>query len=307
MMRLLVDSLFLIRPTLLLPVWTLLFWGTTLHRPNAWGMVGFPRAFWLALVSYSLLMGAIYVVNQIFDVETDRINQKLFLLSDGYLSLRHAWMEAILLVGVSLMLGWSLGTAYRWLWVFSLVLGVLYSVPPFVWKGRPFLDLLSNAVGYGGINVLVGWVSLHPWQPGLIPRTLPLVSAVGAVFLLTTIPDIPGDRAAGKRSTGVWLGARKTALLATVMLWLTVLFAARYGDLWVLSVAALSLPLFVAAVVEGGDRWVKLAYRAAGGLFGIATALRFPIFLLLGGLTFLALRLYYQRRFGLTYPSLRGR
>jgi len=302
----LLDRVFLLRPTLLLPVWTLLFWGAALDRPRAWGILHFPGRFWQALVSYSLLMGAVYVLNQIYDVDTDRINRKLFLLTDGYLSVRDAWVECAVLVLVSLALGWSLGFSYRVLWGLSLLLGVLYSVPPFVWKGRPVLDLLSNALGYGGVNVLVGWVAHHTWRWDIWPHTLPLVFSVGAVFLLTTLPDIPGDRASGKRSTGVWLGVRRTAGLAALMLWLAVLFAARYGDVWVLGVGALSLPLFVAAAVDAGEGWIKLAYRLAGGLFGVATALRFPLFVLLGGLTFLALRLYYQRRFGLTYPSLRG-
>ncbi len=300
------DSLMLLRPTLLLPVWALLFWGYDMGCPSGFIRTAFPRIFWLGLLSYSLLLSGTYVLNQITDRESDRLNRKLFLLADGILPLSWAWTVFGGVSLLSFLLGLALPRPYLALWGVSFVLGMLYSWPPFRFKGRPFLDLASNALGYGLVNVLVGWSLAAPLSREAVLEALPFVFAVGAVFLNTTLPDIPGDARAGLVTTGVKLGPRKTAWLGFVFLWLTVFFAAMVKNIPVLVAAALSLPLFAAA---GFDpvRFDRLSYRVAGGLFGLITGLRFPPYLGMGLLTFLLLRFYYRKRFGLDYPSLRGR
>jgi len=299
------DSLMLLRPTLLLPVWALLFWGYDRARPAGFVRMDFPAPFWLGLLSYSLLLSGVYVLNQITDRESDRVNRKLFLLADGILPLSWAWTLFWGTTFLSLLLGLALPRIYLVLWGISFVMGVLYSWPPFRFKGRPFWDLASNALGYGLVNVLVGWSLTMPLTREALLEALPFVFAVGGVFLNTTLPDIPGDAQAGLVTTGVKLGARKTAWMGFFFLWGAVFFAALVENFPVLVAGALSLPLFAAAGFDPA-RFDRLSYRVAGGLFGLLTGLRFPPYLGMGLLTFLLLRFYYRRRFGLDYPSLRG-
>ncbi|HTY08845.1 MAG TPA: hypothetical protein VMF29_06745, partial [Candidatus Edwardsbacteria bacterium] len=91
------DYLFVLRPILLVPAWTMLlvghYQGSATHRMT-WRL---PGRLWLALGLYSGLMGAVYIVNQIFDVETDRLNRKLFLVADGFVSRPAIAIEAALL------------------------------------------------------------------------------------------------------------------------------------------------------------------------------------------------------------------
>lgn len=299
------DLGMLLRPTLLLPVWALLFWGYALATPGPWVRIFFPSPFWLGLVSYSLLLGGAYILNQIVDRDTDRINRKLFLLADGIIPLSWAWGMFWGTTLLSFVLGWFLPVHYRLLWGISWGMGMLYSLPPFRLKARPFWDLVSNALGYGLINVLVGWSLARPLSLESVFEALPFVFAVGAVFLNTTLPDIPGDRDAGLTTTGVFLGPRKTAWLGFLWMWLAVLTAAWRGNLLVMGAAGLSLGPFAAA---GFDlRFDRISYRVAGGIFGLVTGLRFPLYLGMGLITLVLLRIYYQRRFGLAYPSLAGR
>ncbi len=315
MVRRLLDYLFLTRPTLLFPVWAFLLIG--FHRGGFRGLVdfqpilAFPPALLVGFLAYSLLMAATYVVNQIFDRETDRQNRKLFLLADGILPVSGAWAFTALLVlgSFALLLPLWASPGFPWilgLWAASGLLGMAYSVPPLRLKARPFWDLLANALGYGGLNVLFGRALAGPVPLRAGWETLPYVLAVGAVFLLTTLADVPGDRATGARTTGVVLGERLTAILALLLLSSALLAAGLLGCPLVFWAALLSWPLFLWTLGRPQDpQRVTFAFRGSGALFGLLVALKFPIYLVLGALTVFAMKLYYRHRFGLSDPSLK--
>ena len=311
----LVDYLFLMRPTLLFPVWAFLLIG--FHRGRFQGLLDLkpiltaPKPLILGFLAYSLLMSATYVVNQIYDRETDRQNRKLFLLADGLLPVSGAWRFTVLLVFLSWMGLIPLRSLPQFpqilgLWTLSGLLGAAYSVPPVRLKARPLWDLLANALGYGGLNVAFGMALAGPVPPFFWVQTLPYILAVGAVFLLTTLADVPGDRATGARTTGVVLGEARTALLALLLLSSALLVAFRVHCPLVFWAALASWPLYLATCFRPHDRrWVPFAFRLSGALFGILVALKFPLFLGLSALTVLAMKLYYRQRFGINYPSLK--
>lgn len=299
----------LLRPTLMGPVWIFLFLGYLFGTRGSFLRPTFslPARFWWTFLSYSLLMGVVYILNQITDRESDRENRKLFLIADGIIPVSHALLYAGILTLFGLLTAWRLGRVFLTLYLLSLLMGVLYSVRPFLFKGRPFLDLLSNAMGYGLVNFLVGYAVASPLDADAFRHALPYVLAVGGVFLNTTIPDIPGDRLAGEITTGVKLGPRKTAWLGFAFILGAFVAAAWARDPLCGLGSALALPPFGLAALKGGEFFVKFSYRLAGASFALLVGLRFPPFLLLGGLTLLLMRFYYKNRFGLNYPSLTGR
>ena len=303
------DYFFLLRPTLLFPVWIFLFLGYL--RGGGFSFLditlSFPLSFWKIFFSYSFLMGGIYILNQIFDVESDRRNEKLFLLPRGIISIRNAWISFFFVIFLSILIAFPLSQSYLVLWVPSLTLGILYSAPPFKFKGRPLLDFLSNAFGYGLLNFLVGWISCFSLKKEAFLFSIPYIIAVGAVFLNTTIPDIPGDKESGEKTTGVLLGRKKTAILAFLFLLLTFFSSLYFRDYIVLLASTISLPPFFLAMKHNTDFFVKFSYRIGGGIFALILAIQCPLFLIIGVLTLLFLKLYYKRRFGLNYPSLTGR
>ncbi len=105
------DCCFLLRIPLLVPVWTILLLGWITGSPSAgvawpslrgaWlSMQSGPPVLWTALIGFSFIVASIYVVNQIADIESDRINHKLFLLPHGLISVGAAWaLAAACLVG----------------------------------------------------------------------------------------------------------------------------------------------------------------------------------------------------------------
>lgn len=305
----LVDFLFLLRPTLLVPVWTFLFLGYQFAQGEKTLSVTIfmPKVFWIVFFSYSLLMGATYILNQIWDRETDRINKKLFLLSEGIMPIYLAISWLFLALGVSLYLLSLIGGSYAILWAISLLMGFLYSTPPFKFKGRPFFDLLSNAIGYGFVNFLVGWNILSSIKGISYLHSLPYIFMVGAVFLNTTVPDIPGDKASGEVTTGVFLGAKKTTFIAFLSIIVALIFGILLKDPFSAIASLVSIPFFYRAWQDPVDLKVKFSYRIGGGSLVLLVALRYVLFLALLIFTYLALKVYYKKRFGLDYPTLKGR
>ena len=261
---------------------------------------------WGALCLYSMLAGAGYIINQIADRETDRANNKLFLVARGYVKLPLLKLEA-----VALFLA-SIGGALAWFrqsWVYlslialSSVLGVIYSVQPFRLKGKPILDLLANAIGYGGIAFLIGWGATESLNTEALQRAVPYVFCVAAAFVNTTLPDLKGDMAYGDRTTGVLLGVRRACLLSLFLLIIAILSAWIVRDAVALIAGLVSVPFFVYMNITPKRSAIVLATRIGIlALTLIACFLIPPYFILFGGVL-LFVRWYYGARFGIVYPG----
>ena len=133
---------------------------------------------------------------------------------------------------------------------------------------------------------------------------MPYVFASGALFLLSTLEDLPGDRAMGlATSAAAWGETRVRA--ATLALAAAALLAAIPGREWpalAWSIAALPgyLRVLRAKEVALGFRVNQLAGRllVVLALLGALAALG-----LLAGVV-AASRVYHRLRFGLDYPRL---
>lgn len=298
------DYLFLLRPTLLIPVWTFLLLGyyRALEEPRIHLLAG-PQ-FLLAFLLYSALMGGVYILNQIVDRETDRANRKLFLVSEGYVPVKLASLEMILLFVVALALAFRFSFSFFVFVVISLGLGVAYSAPPLKLKGRPIWDLLSNSLGYGLVNFGAGWLAVRSLSGEMFLRSIPYVLSVGAVFVNTTIPDIPGDQEAGDRTTGIFLGMKRSLLLSTSLLSLALVSSLLLRDWVCLTASVWSLPLFIRAAVRSDLKSCLQSMRLGAASLVVLAAILFPLYLVLLLVALASMRVYYRYRFGIRYPSL---
>lgn len=304
----LLDYIFVLRPILLVPAWTMMLVG--FHRSQGeWGIsLALPGRLWLALLLFSGVMGAAYIVNQIFDVETDRLNKKLFLVAEGYVNKKAIIVESILLLGLSLGAAFvAFPPEFGVVIVLSGLLGLLYSVPPFKLKARPFLDMLANGIGYGLLAFAAGWMSVKPDAAGLWLKALPYVLAVSAVYLNTTIPDYTSDRATGNITTGVWLGSKATRWLALAMMSGSLVLSIVFKDPLCLAASGLALPLFLMAVITANMRWTMLSYQAGSLALVVLTAILYPLYLVILLATYLALKYYHRWRFEMDYPRFADR
>ncbi len=303
------DYIMLLRPTLMMPVWMFMFYGH--YSACCRGLRGFAlpseTRFWLAMLAITLISGTAYIVNQIFDIETDRINRKLFLLPDGIISVKAAWTYLAVLSVAGLAIAFSLGKT-PFLLIFTIwVTGFMYSVPPFRFKGKPIIDMVWNSIGYGLLTFLLGyWTCADKIDSNAILNSIVYMLSVAGVYAETTIADIEGDRADGAITIGVLMGKKATAVVGAVLMAASAVVAFLLHN-WIGFIPALITFLLFLPVPAAGERLVskaKFAFRLAGGIYALNIGIHYPIYILMGAVVYAAMKIYYKNRFGLNYPSL---
>lgn len=302
------DYFFLLRPLILIPVWNFLLIGSFLAR----GRGSFSTDILLGVVLYTCVMGGVYILNQIMDRETDKVNKKLFLISEGYIPLRHAYVEMFLLWIFAVLLSLQFGMLFVSAVVISIILGIFYSTPPIKLKGKPILDTLANGVGYGMVNLAIGWLLVSVYEVTMFYRFFPYVLSISAVFVNTTIVDLEGDRQAGEYTTAVLFGIPASYIVSTLLMAGAVLWAYYNKDLVCLIPAVISFPLYIYTMLYALSKhrvhrkMTIASFRLPGLLFTIVTVYLYPIYAVFLIILFLGMRMYYKKRFNLFYPTLSG-
>jgi len=258
--------------------------------------------FLYVLVAYTILLSALYVLNQIVDIRSDAINKKHLPLAEGYFPVKHAYVECLVLMGAAVVLTIRLPFVVAVLFIASFLFGVMYSMPPGKLKTRPILDFTVNAIGYGFLNFSIGWATREPLTFKTIACSLPYIFAVAAIFVNTTILDIEGDRKSNYLTTGIFLGRNKALILAVILILLCIASSIYVKDLVCLIPAAVALPLFILAASKRDDKFILLSIRIGGPMLVLGIGLIFPYFLVIFLIVFVFLRWYYKKRFGINYP-----
>jgi 4-hydroxybenzoate polyprenyltransferase len=170
----------------------------------------------IGLVMAAVLNAASNALNQIYDLEIDRINKPRRALPSGRLSLREAWTFTLAAYGVALVLAWLVAPGGRhecfWIVAVATVITVLYSAPPFRTKRLGIWANLTIAIPRGVLLKVAGWSAVktvfgaEPW----------FIGSVFGLFLLgasTTkdFADMEGDARGGCRTLPIIYGVRRAA------------------------------------------------------------------------------------------------
>jgi len=164
----------------------------------------------------ALLNAGNNALNQIYDLEIDRVNKPKRPLPSGRLSFAQVWWFTNITYALALVLAWLVAPNGRhecfWLVAVAVVCTYLYSVPPFRTKRLGIWANVTIAIPRGVLLKVAGWSSvktiagLEPWYIG----------AIFGLFLLgatTTkdFADMEGDRRGGCRTLPIRYGVRKAA------------------------------------------------------------------------------------------------
>jgi 4-hydroxybenzoate polyprenyltransferase len=115
-------------------------------------------------------------------------------------------------------------------------LSILYSVPPFRLKSVPGVDWLINMWGFGTLTPFAGWAATGvPLDPARGLVLLAFCPLFAALYPLTQLYQMETDRRKGDSTLALWLGLRRSLLVALLC-------------------AALAFALFVLAGVRAGWR-----------------------------------------------------
>ena len=175
-------------------------------------------------------------INQLEDVEIDRINKPFLPVAAGDLSPAAGWRIVAACAALPLVLALTQGAAEVLAVAAGLAIGTAYSVPPLRLKRFPALASLSiTFVRSVVVNVGVwlqfshafgGGSTIHPAVWALIAVTVPFSFAIA---ILKDMPDVEGDRRYAIATFSVRLGARPVFALGLAVLTLGELGMATVG------------------------------------------------------------------------------
>ncbi len=153
-------------------------------------------------------------LNQIFDLEIDRINKPGRPLPSGRLTLGEAWGFTAAAFAVGLCLAWFVNRECLLMAALAGLLTACYSVPPARTKRWGLLAALTIAIPRGLLLPIAGWSTVKSvWLPEPWLLGLPLGLFVLGAMATKDFSDIPGDLAGGCMTLPVRYGVRTTALI----------------------------------------------------------------------------------------------
>ena len=256
----------------------------SVHNPDPQRQVTLSVVLTVALGSLcaSFLNAANNALNQIYDLEIDRVNKPNRPLVTGELSLREAWAFTWVFYGLALAPTWlvvvhpytSWGAKLRaplavhetfFIYLAGFVFTLVYSVPALGrTKARGMLANLTIAIPRGMLLKVAGWAMVaHVWS------TEPwFIGAIFGIFLIGAsstkdFADIAGDRAGGCKTLPILYGVRKAAWIIApffVVPWLLLPVGAFWPD-----------PQNPAHPILTGDPWLLTALGAVLTLWGVYT------------------------------------
>lgn len=172
-----------------------------------------------ALLSGVLLTGASNALNQIADLETDRINRPDRPLPRGDATTRAAWAFTAVLTAAALAFGAAVNVPYLACIVLTIPVTAAYSLPPLRTKRIPLLANATIATPRGLLLVVAGWAA----GGGFERAEAWLLGALAWLYIFgasTTkdFADTAGDEATGCRTLPLVLGPRRAALFVAPFL-----------------------------------------------------------------------------------------
>lgn len=170
---------------------------------------------WGALMA-AVLNGGNNGLNQIYDLDIDRVNKPKRPLPSGALSLGEAWAFTAAMFALAWGLAWLADPIGRrecfWIVLFTSLLCWIYSAPPLWTKRRGMWANITIAIPRGVLLKVAGWstvktiLGIEPW----------FIGAIFGLFLLGAastkdFADIAGDRAGGCRTLPIQYGVKAAA------------------------------------------------------------------------------------------------
>lgn len=195
---------------------------------------------WLAC-----LCGNVYIVglNQLEDVEIDRVNKPHLPIAAGEFSQRQAQIIVAVTGGLALLFAWFSGPFLLGMVGISLVIGTAYSLPPIRLKRFPFWAALC-IFSVRGTIVNLGLFLHYSWvlkgtraiPPQVWALTLFILVFTFAIAIFKDIPDLEGDLQYNITTFTIQLGKAAVFNLSVWVLSICYLGMTFAGVLWLPSV-----------------------------------------------------------------------
>ncbi len=187
----------------------------------------------------ALLNVASNAVNQIYDVEVDRINKPDRPLPAGALTMGEAWAVTVVGYAGSIAVAALIHPTLVWIVAFTALLTYAYSGPPFRTKRHWAWANLTIATPRGFLLPVAGWLAVALPRGDAAPLDLWILAAASGLFVVgaaTTkdYADMEGDRAGGCVTLPLRFGVERSIHMVAPFLvvpWIAVTVATLLGRL----------------------------------------------------------------------------
>jgi len=187
--------------------------GAAPREPWSTSLLVYPA---IGALMAAVLNSASNALNQIYDLEIDRINKPKRPLPSGRLTFREAWVFTCVGYALALWLAWLVAPPGRhecfWIVVVATVMTYVYSAPPFRTKRLGIWANVTIAIPRGVLLKVAGWsavktiIGLEPWYIGSIFGLFLLGASTTKDFA-----DIEGDLRGGCSTLPIRYGVKKAA------------------------------------------------------------------------------------------------
>jgi 4-hydroxybenzoate polyprenyltransferase len=178
-------------------------------------------------------------LNQIYDLEIDRVNKGRRPLPSGRLSIRDAWIFTNVAYVITLLLAWLVAPGGRhecfWIVLVAMIATYVYSMPPLRTKQRGLWANVTIAIPRGVLLKVAGWsavktvLGVEPWYIGMVFGLFLLGASTTKDFA-----DMEGDRLGGCRTLPIVYGVKRAAWMISpsfVLPFLLINVGAAFGIL----------------------------------------------------------------------------
>ena len=196
-------------------------------------------------IAFSLLTAGIFVLNQYFDREADKLNdlKKSLPIPSQNISPKTAMIIFCFLNIVSVLIVLVTDADLLPLFLSYIALGIGYSMPPVSLKKRPILDVVAVGVGSGVLPLIIGLQVSHqltldlslPWMvrryQDVFFAAVPIFLFQSASHIFHAVGDYEGDRKGDVTTFVVKQGKQPAIKVGIALLGAAVLFPLMYGCL----------------------------------------------------------------------------
>jgi 4-hydroxybenzoate polyprenyltransferase len=179
-----------------------------------------PFIHWPSLPFYRLVSGILSLVilnaasntlNQVYDLDIDRVNKSYRPIPSGLISRTEGLWLSVIMYAFAI---WRAAFVSRWFVLLVSILAIItisYSVPPLRLKKRLWLSNISIAIPRGMLGFVAAWTIMGDLTDP-IPWVLGSIMAVFLIGSTTTkdITDVVGDSMHGIRTLPVFYGKKRS-------------------------------------------------------------------------------------------------
>lgn len=221
----------------------------------------FSKTLIFAILSASLITAAANIVNDIFDIDIDRINKPKRVLAAQKVSLRNAWTAYFIINIIALILIVAVSFILFTIALLTVIILYFYSYyfKRTILIGNIVVSLIS------GIAFIFGALAVEDWSVGLVPAIFAFLFHFGRE-IIKDLQDVQGDKLQKVITFAGRFGKVKSIILINLIFALLILFLfapfvinqynAYYIYITVPGVAAILLFVCILLWFKNNTRWL---------------------------------------------------